>query len=354
MMRKIVTCLLSIAMLILLSMPFLAQDETPIAPNSPIITAENITQLQSVAQIDFVSLSAEAGQFVTGRFALSDDGAWIAVMNDENEIILLNDDGEIQGMHTVADADVIDMAFDVSDEHILSLHYSDEMMTIVINSVNYSEQAHYEFDIDGFPQSLWSDDDGNIWVEIVGQDIEIVQLNLDDETFETIPYAPALDSNAVVRIGRIPPPFVVTSSQEGLVKLWNLQLGEVVMETQVAEGPAVFGQINTDATHLAWRDQESESLYLLNFESGENQQIAALNGEYVQYFFLTPEADIILAVHLEDRPDVVAWNVETGEHYELGEHRVCTRVPDMIRLSMDGTTLVIGCDAGLDIWHIVE
>ncbi|MEQ8677625.1 MAG: hypothetical protein RLP44_13490 [Aggregatilineales bacterium] len=354
MMRKIVTCLLSIAMLILLSVSFLAQDETTMSQDFPTINAQNINQLQSVTQIDFATLPLEAGQFITGRFALSGDGRLIAVVNDENTVILLNDEGEIQGMHTIPDADVIDMAFDETDEHLLSLHYSDDLMTMVINSVDDSEQSTNEFDIDGFPQTLWSDDSGNVWVEIIGQEIEIAQLNLEDETLETIPYAPALDESAVVRIGRIPPPYVVTSSQEGLVKLWNLQSGDVLFESQVEQGLAVFGQIDTDATHLTWRDQASENLYLLNFESGDNQLIATLNGEYVQYFFLTPDADVILAVHLEDRPDVVAWHVETGERYELGEHRDCTRVPDMIRLSRNGTTLVIGCDTGLDIWRIVE
>jgi hypothetical protein len=51
---------------------------------------------------------------------------------------------------------------------------------------------------------------------------------------------------------------------------------------------------------------------------------------------------------------VVAWDVKTGERTILGEYRECNRPqPDMTRLSEDGTTLVIGCDTGLDIWRIV-
>jgi hypothetical protein len=81
--------------------------------------------------------------------------------------------------------------------------------------------------------------------------------------------------------------------------------------------------------------------------------VAALGGDYVQWFFLTPAADVILAVNRDFDPVVLAWAVDSGRALDLGPYRPCTRPqPDMARLSADGTTLVIGCDTGLDIWRV--
>lgn len=354
MMRKIVTCLLSIAMLILLSVTLSAQEGEPDVTATPVINARNFTQLQSVQQIDFADLVGYLGEFLTGRFALSGDGQMVALVNEDNEILVLDTQGDLLGTYHIPDTDVIDMTFNAIDGTFLSLHYADGTMTLVESSLSFDQPEQYDFSIDGFPQSIWTDEANTIWVEIVGEDIQVAQINLETDSLDMSPYAPALDQSAVVRIGRIPPPYVVTSSQDGVVKLWNLQTGDVIYEVAVENGPAVFGQINANASHLAWRDQASAHLYLLDFVSGENQVIADLNGEYVQYFFLSPDADVIIATHIEDRSDIVAWDVATGERYLLGEHRLCTRVPDMIRMSDDGTTLVIGCDTGLDVWRIVE
>ncbi|MFW5691150.1 MAG: hypothetical protein ACOCXZ_01505 [Chloroflexota bacterium] len=51
---------------------------------------------------------------------------------------------------------------------------------------------------------------------------------------------------------------------------------------------------------------------------------------------------------------MIAWIVETGERIDLGTYRECSRQPDMVRLSTDGTTLVIGCDTGLDVWRVSQ
>jgi hypothetical protein len=135
-----------------------------------------------------------------------------------------------------------------------------------------------------------------------------------------------------------------------------LETGETLYEVDNGTGqPSVFGAINNPPTHLVWRDNANESLYLLNFETGENQLIDELNGDYAQWFFLGHDASVILAVNLGFEPNIVAWDVATGERTVLGEYRPCNRPqPDMARLSADGTTLVIGCDTGLDIWRIVD
>ena len=84
-------------------------------------------------------------------------------------------------------------------------------------------------------------------------------------------------------------------------------------------------------------------------------EIAPLNGDYAQWYFLSNDVSVIIAVNLGGEPNVVAWDTETGERRNLGNYRECERPqPDMARLTEDGSTLIIGCDTGLDIWRINE
>jgi WD40 repeat protein len=191
-------------------------------------------------------------------------------------------------------------------------------------------------------------------MQTLPDDAPPTRISTDDLTI--LPYAPADDPEAVVRVGRIPMPYAVTSSETGQVKLWNLQTGEVLHSVNNGTGlPSVFGAINNPATHLVWRDNANETLYLLNFETGENRLIAPLNGAYAQWLFLSDDASVILAVNLDFMPVVVAWDTSTGARSLSGEHRTCGRPqPDTARFSADGSTLVIGCDTGLDIWRVLS
>lgn len=162
------------------------------------------------------------------------------------------------------------------------------------------------------------------------------------------------DSTAVVRIGRIPLPYEVTSTIDGLIRLWNLETGEVVREVDNTTGiPGVFGAMNAEATHLLWRDNASETLYLLNMINGTNRTIAALDGAYVQWFFLAPDASVALGINYGGETGVFAWDVTTGERQSLGDYRQCGRPqPDKASFTNDGTTLVIGCDTGIEVWQV--
>jgi WD40 repeat protein len=155
------------------------------------------------------------------------------------------------------------------------------------------------------------------------------------------------------RIGRVPHPLAVTVSEDGLVSLWDLETGDITAEGK-ADDIAVFGAINASGTHLVWRDPNSTRLNLLDFATSENQVIAPLEGGYIAHLQLTHQADVIFGIDpLAANGAIWAWITATGERLDLGTYRQCEREqPDLGRLSADGTTLVIGCDTGIDIWRI--
>jgi hypothetical protein len=179
--------------------------------------------------------------------------------------------------------------------------------------------------------------------------IQLIEVNLNE--LETRLVAPDTDPDAYLRIGRIEPPLAITVTETGLVKSWNLETGEVTATAELGEIPAMAA-VNAFGTQFAWRDAASTYLHLLDFETGINSVITSLGGTYLPFLLLSANADVIIGVNMGDEPNVVAWDVATGERIELGEYRTCNRQPDLVRLSRDGSTLVVGCDTGLDIWRI--
>lgn len=345
----------------------LAQHDTETPPE--IITAENVMRLVSIQQIDF----EPAEMFNSGWFTLSTNGERIGAITKDGGMNVYQADG-VMTYNFAFDVPrpVLEADFALSGSVLAALHvetFSDYMLS-------YHNRENDVFEVFALqseqftPAAMWLTCEDTeaclIWIEanpngmgepIVARiplnELEAGQLlPLDD--YIALPYGPATDPQAVVRIGRIRAPYAVTSSEEGLVKRWDLETGEVTAQAQVENGPAVFGQLSADGNHLVWRDPASENLYLLNFETGENRLVTDLNGDYVQYFLLNNHADMVFAVNIEDEPVLVAWIVQTGERLDLGAYRECGRTPDMARLSEDGTTLVIGCDLGLEVWRIQD
>lgn len=326
------------------------------APLPQPITAENVAQLQSVQRIDFAAFDAE---FDTGMFYLRPDGGSIVIADRNHRNYMIENDGDVHQWVVIGTSeqgtDQDDSAYPV----LLDGTYSNRTFVPLAQLGTTYFFSDFPFELDGTPVAMWGED-SSFFLEVVQVDQTVIvegQFNGVEESWEvlrTFAYAPGEDETAVVRIGRIPRPYAVTSSLEGIVKLWNLEAGEALYEVDNGTGePSVFGAINLPPSHLVWRDNANQNLYLLNFETGENKLIDDLEGQYAQWYFLSTDATVILAVSLGFEPVVVAWNVATGERTVLGEYRECNRPqPDMTRLSEDGTTLVIGCDTGLDIWRV--
>ncbi len=337
-----------------ISLPTSAQEDH----SWPVITADNATQLQSVAQIDFVDYVDEVGQFDTGWFAINENGNLTLLINTGGAIVQFSTNDHQADLLPIATKHdkmtmptIIDMEITRHDNKIIALFlYLEKFMIFEQNT------RVIDLPTNSTPLTVWYDESGHIWAEAImisGEQV-VYQFRPNAGSAIIYPYNPSNDPEAFIRIGRIEPPIAVTSSSDGVVKRWDLQRGEVTAQALVKNGPAVFGQMNAAGSHLTWRNPASDDVNLLSFETGENIVVAPLNGEYVQYFFVSRDADVVLGAVIQDEPIIVAWDVVTGERHELGTYRDCNRVPDMVRLSDDGTTLVVGCDTGLDIWRIVE
>jgi len=316
----------------------------------PVITAANIDDLAPVARIDFAETGLDTGWFVMNRTGTQ------LVAHSAHEIFVWTVDAEGQVSkpisYTTKSATLIAAAF-AADDTLYGALQGPDLRLVKIGTTITPIRTLKGWSL----VSLWADED-SLWAEAFSSDGQEVILHIPyDETksLAILPYAPAQDIEAVVRIGRIAPPYTVTSTDAGRVTVWDLPTGKALLSVDTGTGEAaVFGALNTPATHLVWRDARSQALYWLDLKTGQNRVMDRLNGDYVQWFFLTPAADVIIGIDRGFSQHVNAWKVDqSGAMLDLGAYRSCTRPqPDMAALSADGTTLVMGCDTGLDIWRI--
>jgi hypothetical protein len=196
---------------------------------------------------------------------------------------------------------------------------------------------------------IWFVDDA-IWLEMEPTDYALTRYVTRLNSDEIIPSGPENDPNAYLRVGRVDAPYAITVTQSLQLQRWDLPTGTVTAEADIAALPGM-GALSNDGRFFTWRDNESIGLYLLDVEQNSERRIAALGGSYLPFMALSPAADVVLGVNPGGEPLVTAWISATGQRIELGEYRLCMRPPDQVRLSADGTTLVIGCGEGLELWR---
>jgi hypothetical protein len=345
-------------------LPVAAQDNL-----SPLITAANVHQLRSIATIDWSDWTPKVER---GWLALSPDGKTIAVVDRAENVLILDalTGTQLKSQSVSAEdelpATFLDAAFSADGSALVSIYSEGGAYDVAYLPLDAESPLVARVVSTDVPLRVWAND--YIWLEMTATDAtneryilqtDIPRSTSPDESFFApsewlkIPSGPEIDPDSFLRVGRIQPPLAITATQDGLIKRWNLETGEITATRQLDILPGV-GQLNADRSYFAWADQKFDALHMVNFESGTDRVIAQLGGTYIPYFLLSSDADVIIGVNVDSEPKVVAWSVESGERMDLGEYRDCKRQPDMVRLSKDGTTIGIGCDAGLDIWRVVE
>jgi hypothetical protein len=334
---------------------------------APGITADNIDRLTSVARIDFADLPPAAGEVRNGRMFVTAAGDVLAVVNTTGQVVWLRADGTLLGVSAAVvledgrPATFLDGAFDSRGQRFAALYTGGNRYFLSVVGLDGSGRT-LAVRSENKPVTVWWSG-AELWLEVIPArpDEAPFLLVLDastmgDQLIEEATltrgfFASASDPDAVVRIGRLAPPLAVTANAAGLTTRWDLEAGRATAQAQLDDVP-VYGHATPDGDHLVWRDPASMALHLLDFTSGADRVIAALDGTYIPFLFITPGVDAVLGVHVNNEPLVVGWDVATGERLPLGLYRQCRRPPDMVRLSGDGSTLVIGCDTGLDVWRV--
>ncbi len=357
--------------IILLTLQFFSLVYSTSAQNlSRAITTENIARLRSVLHVDFADFVPIAGKIENGWFALDATATHLAVTNRASEVVVWADNGQVIDKYSVPASDnlpatMLDMAFRKDLAELVTVHAEGGAYYVVYRDYNLHLNDYFRFLSADVPLRIW--DSGQTWLEVSPVDYtrsrfvqrlspvksDIVQSNevLSPEELYELPSGPENDPDSFLRIGRIEPPFAITITQNFLVKRWNLETGEVTATGQLDTLPGA-GQLSLDGRYFAWRDGESKGLHLLDFETGNDRVIASLRESYIPFLLLNSSSSVIIGVNVDLMPIIVAWDTITGEKIELGEYRSCGRQPDMVRLSNDDTTVVIGCDKGLDIWRV--
>lgn len=334
------------------------------------LSADNISQFRSVKHIEFAAQGGAAGQVENGWFALSPDGSFIAAMNREGDIVIWDDSGVVIDRFALPGTDglpatVLDIAFRQNQPAVVSAHAEGGAYFVAYRDVVAHTLDYFRFDTPDVPLRIW--DSGDTWLEVSPADYlrgRYVQritpplsvsprLNavLSASDVYELPSGPENDTEAFLRIGRIEAPYALTITQDFLIKRWNMETGEVSATAQLDAMPGA-GQLTPDGRYFAWRDGDSKALHLLDFDSGIDKQIDALNGRYIPFLLLNSSASVIIGVNIGLQPIVVAWDTLTGRQIDLGEYRFCNRQPDMVRLSLDSQMMIIGCDTGFDIWRV--
>ncbi len=310
------------------------------AQSDTMISATYIDQFQSVQQIDYVD------------FDIDINIGWFVANPTATEFIIFDND---QTLHRILNNEIVE-----SWQYITS----PDQLFLVIDGVYFNDMFYIlhtvddtfwindtQLVIEGFPLAL-GNDDNHLYVEAqVENELIVYQFNADLEITGDM-MIPSDDDAPVIRVGRIDLPIILQTTFDGQVTAFVFD--EEFGTYDVGELPTVFGHVNASTSHFTWSDPNSTDLNLLNLLTGENQVVSSLDNLYAQYYLLTHDASLVIAINVDFEPNMVAWDTETGERYVLGQYRACERIPDRVKLSADGTTLIVGCDTGLELWKIAD
>ncbi len=332
----------------LLIFPMMTQAQ----PEQSIITAENVDRLQSDVTIDFALLNSFGWEIGAGIFVVNHDASIIMSFAKEGSnpplstaIVWDGRTGElIKGIQL--ESNFYDRLLTPDGKTLL---VAGENEVIAYQLLDGARDKVLEVEQSPVVE-VWLNQNQEVCAEIFPLEGSFVFCAGWDAPL------PLFDQNPDnSRIGRVPPPYAVTSTEQGEVRLWDMESNTVLTEAKVND-VAVFGAINASASHLAWRNPESTELHLLDFATGTDKQIATLSGAFISYLLLAPQADVILGIDPVDaRSEIIVWDTGTGEKSSLGKYRSCNRQqPDFAQLSPSGTALIIGCDTGLDVWRIKD
>ncbi len=334
----------------------------------PIISAENITALQSIQTYDFDDLPAGVMPAV-GLFAVNQDATKVVTFGRYDNTPPLS----LAILWGYAQSPIVNQIDDGSIARVLSndgrcLYTGYREYFAVWELQTDEEMAHLVYRSPSFVgdavNNIWVEEDNNqtsdpcpthVYAEFIAADGTMYVVDYEGDIIQSQLFPHEDDDQIFARVGRIDPPLALTVTSDGVIWRWNM-LTNTVEDMIEAGGVATYGAMNRAGTHYVWLGQDYSGLYIVDWVNGINRLLAPLNGVYISHLDISADGSVVLGTDPEDDEGTVsAWLVETGERLNLGPYRDCDRTqPDQVELSRDGTALVIGCDRGIDIWRVLE
>ncbi len=324
-----------------------------------------------MVQINFADFVTEAGRIDNGWFALHPTADYLASINRDNALVIWNASGQVAMTYTIPGSDglpatVIDAAFTSIGHALISAHIDGQAVYVTFQRLDGSRPGIKRAVTPDYPLRIWGD--STFWLEMESADTGLryitnfyqavywdsrapINLRYDTNDPRDKLSGPENDPDSFFRVGRILPPLAVTTTQTNLANRWNLEDGSITASAQIDSIPAA-AQITPDGRYFAWVDRDYTALHWLDFETGASRVVRPIENQYIPFLLLALGGDVIIGINVGQKPVITAWDTLSGEQIDLGEYRPCSRQPDLARLSTDGTTLVIGCDQGLQLWQI--
>jgi WD40 repeat protein len=326
------------------------------------ITAQNLSAVQSVLRLDFSLVQAAGYDTGSGIFVMNADASRLVSFAQKpgesplSQAVLWDGrTGDLLKILPIGD-NPYDRALSPEGRFLL-IGRADGLWRLDIETERVTQALKTDFPLIG----VWFDEKGVACGE-----------SAPDSTGQSLIYCadgrpplPLFDGNLgeAVRIGRVPAPLSVIASPDGTVQVWSLAENRLLREGYTPD-LAMFGAVNVDGApyatlsgrFLAWRDPASQGLYRLDFTTGTNLRLGTLDGVYIAHLRLSRGGDVVFGIDPQSERGVIwAWEAETGAKRTLGAYRPCQRrQPDLATLSWDGSSLVIGCDLGLDVWRVAS
>ena len=358
--RRIIQNLLIVTLIIMNLGTSVCAQADDLAPTP--INAENIVDLHPIYQLDFSQLPPEI-ETASGQFVMSADGSRIVSFGNQAEASpfsqgIIWEEGQIVGMLALEGDSITRELTD--DGQCLYVGYQGHIRAYRLDMTEAIHEFMYVAlpNEDDYAVNFWQAEGftcaPDVYVEVAaldgqlyrGEVVNDVGFVLMDELF-ILP-----DVTTAARVGRIPPPLALTIDFDGNLYRWDMNRNAVTGQVNVGE-IAMFGKLNASGSHYMWLSPAHDGLYLADFANESTTQITPLDDVYLSHMLLTHSADVVIGIDPYDaRGTVSAWDVATGERLELGKYRTCDRTqPELVQLSRDGATVVIGCDLGLEVWR---
>jgi len=216
--KKLIVALLMLTFLLIIA-PILPQED---APTPPVISAENIHQLQSIAKIDLADYKDDFGEFITGWFAVDENGTQFVTSSEQRDLIVFTESGEVTyefnlapghlNADDAATAMLVDAVFGDEDTLITlfdgttaqrnvdedgETQFASIPIAYIVDHGDNMDSVEIVHMINTVGKSVWLDDDSQIGIEATQYDTEtpseVVYFFPTEQRNRTLslPYAPA-------------------------------------------------------------------------------------------------------------------------------------------------------------------